>query len=111
MGPIAGIRSLALTVSPTPRDTSRPEAQAGAEPTPPLATERSCVDSSGSRPGDGRPLATFLTHLIATAQDAPQTRRHRRAAVSEVLTAYATTAGRAESGTARRTAPGVARAA
>ena len=109
MGPIAGIRSLALTVSPTPRDANRPGAQADAEP--PLATPPSSVDSSGSRPAGGRPLATFLTHLIATAQDAPQTRRHRRAAVSEVLSAYATTAGRAESGRAPPAAPGPARAA
>jgi hypothetical protein len=111
MGPLAGIRSLALTVNPKPRDARRPGAQADTEPTPPLVTPPSSVDSSGSRPGGGRPLAAFLTHLLATAQDAPQTRQHRRAAVGEVLTAYAITAGRAESGKARRTASGVTRAA
>jgi hypothetical protein len=109
MGPLAGIRSLALTVNPKPRDARRPGAQADTEP--PVVTPPSSVDSSGSRPGGGRPLAAFLTHLLATAQDAPQTRQHRRAAVGEVLAAYAITAGRAESGKARRTASGVARAA
>jgi len=111
MGPLAGIRSLTLTISPSPRGASRPRWQADAEPTGPLITPPSSVDSSGSRSGGGRPLATFLTHLIATAQDAPQTRRHRRAAVSEALEVYATTAGRAEGAKAHRGASGAARVA
>jgi len=36
-----------------------------------------------------RPDATFLTHLIATAQQLPQTRHLRRAAPQEALSAYA----------------------
>ena len=42
------------------------------------------VDSAGSRPS-----AVFLAQLIATAQQAPQTRRRRRAEPNEVSTIYA----------------------
>jgi hypothetical protein len=35
------------------------------------------------------PAAAFLAHLIATRQQAPQTRARRRADVSEVVSAYA----------------------
>ena len=65
--------------------------------------------ASGSR--SGRPLAPFLTHLIATAHDAPQTRRHRRAAVGEALSAYAATTVRLEGGSERGAPSGVVRAA
>ena len=113
MGPIAGIRSLAPTVSPTSRGAGEPWAQAETQPTRPPATpaDAPASDSAGSRPGGGRPLATFLSHLIATAQDAPQTRQLRRAAVSEALSAYVATAGLVEGATARRGASGAARAA
>jgi hypothetical protein len=114
MGPIAGIRSLAPTVGPTSRGAGEPQAAAQpirppetpADPAAPPASE-----SSGLRPAGGRPLATFLSHLIATAQGAPQTRRLRRAAVSEALSAYVATAGRVEGGKARPGASGEARAA
>jgi hypothetical protein len=36
----------------------------------------------------GRPAAVFLAQLIATAQQAPQTRRRRRAEPNEVSTIY-----------------------
>lgn len=36
----------------------------------------------------GRPDAPFLTHLIATATQAPQTRRLRRAAPADALAHY-----------------------
>jgi hypothetical protein len=111
MGPIAGIRSLAPTVSPTSRGAGQPWAQAEAQPTRPPVTPPPASDSSGLRPGGGRPLASFLGHLIATAQDAPQTRRLRRAAVSEALSAYVATAGLVEGGKAREGAFGEARAA
>ena len=35
-----------------------------------------------------RPDPTFITHLIATAEHAPQTRNLRRAAPSDALSAY-----------------------
>jgi hypothetical protein len=41
------------------------------------------VDPAGSRPS-----AVFLAQLIATAQQAPQTRRHRRAEPNEVSIIY-----------------------
>ena len=36
-----------------------------------------------------RPDARFVTHLIATAIQAPQTRNHRRAPVEDAVTRYA----------------------
>jgi hypothetical protein len=36
-----------------------------------------------------RPDPTFVTHLIATAEQVPQTRNLRRAAPSDASTAYA----------------------
>jgi hypothetical protein len=35
-----------------------------------------------------RPDPNFLTHLIATAEQVPQTRTHRRAAQADALSAY-----------------------
>jgi hypothetical protein len=90
MGPIAGIKSVAPAESPTSRGATGSQAA----PLPPrqvLALRGSCA---GSQPVGPRPLAAFLSHLIATAQDAPQTRRQRRAAVSEALAAYAATTQR-----------------
>ena len=117
MGPVAGIRSLAPTVNPTSRGAGQPQAETWptrpletpADPATPAASPAS--ESSGSRSGGGRPLATFLSHLIATAQDAPQTRRLRRAAVSEALSAYGAAAGLVEGGKARPGGSGEARAA
>jgi hypothetical protein len=37
-----------------------------------------------------RPDPTFVTHLIATAEQVPQTRVHRRAAQADALSAYQT---------------------
>jgi hypothetical protein len=45
------------------------------------------VDPAGSRPS-----AVFLAQLIATAQQAPQTRRRRRAEPNEVSSIYAAVA-------------------
>ena len=102
MGPIAGIRSLTPTVNPTSRDAGAPWTQPEARSPHPRGppTDSPASDYAGSRPGSGRPLATFLSHLIATAQDAPQTRRLRRAAVSEALSAYVATAGLVEAANA-----------
>jgi hypothetical protein len=36
-----------------------------------------------------RPDPSFVTHLLATAEQVPQTRNHRRAAQADALTAYA----------------------
>ena len=45
--------------------------------------------TSPSHATDVRPVAPFLTQLIATAQGAPQTRTHRRAEPDRVIAAYA----------------------
>jgi hypothetical protein len=113
MGPVTAIRSLTPTVSPTSRGAGEPLAQPEAGPSRPAVTpaDPPAPDLTGSRPGGGRPLATFLSHLIATAQDAPQTRRLRRAAVGEALSAYVATAGLIEGANARQGASGEARAA
>jgi hypothetical protein len=90
MGPIAGIKSVAPVESPTSSGANGSQAA----PLPSrqlLAPRESCA---GSQPVGPRPLAAFLSHLIATAHDAPQTRRQRRAAVSEALAAYAATTQR-----------------
>jgi hypothetical protein len=105
MDPIAGIRSVAAAVGATGSRAQACSATPGA-----LLAPVDCV-SSGPRPAGRRPLAAFLTHLIATAHDAPQTRRHRRAAMSEALSAYAATTARLESGPARRARSGGALAA
>jgi hypothetical protein len=108
MGPIAGIKSLAPVESPT----SRGAPALPAAPVPPgqLPAPVESV-ASGFQPVGRRPLAAFLTHLIATAQDAPQTRRQRRAAVSEALAAYAATTQRVAGGPASRALSQDARAA
>jgi hypothetical protein len=64
-------------------------------PVPAAATPR-------ERPEIGhlaRPAATFLAHLIATAQQAPQTRMRRRAEPADALAHYA---GAAQAVTATR---------
>ena len=40
------------------------------------------------KPVLSRPDAPFVTHLIATAEQAPQTRRLRRASLADAQTAY-----------------------
>jgi hypothetical protein len=93
MGPIAGIKSVVPAESPTSRGATG--SQAAPRPARQLAAPReSCA--AGSQPVGPRPLAAFLSHLIATAHDAPQTRRQRRAAVSEALAAYADPAPRGQ---------------
>ena len=44
--------------------------------------------SSAHRPG-ARPSAAFLAHLIATAQQAPQTRARQRAEPADAIACYA----------------------
>jgi hypothetical protein len=43
---------------------------------------------SHPRPQPSRPNSTFVTHLIATAEQAPQTRTLRRASLADARTAY-----------------------
>ena len=110
MDPIASIRSVAPAVRPPSSGATRSRPQA-APATPGAVVGPTDSSAPRSWPVSGRPLAAFLTHLIATAHDAPQTRRHRRAAVSEALSAYAATTARLEGGPARRAMSEGARAA
>jgi hypothetical protein len=60
----------------------------------PPAQSRALVPVTASRPRAGamarpRPSAPFLAHLIATAQQAPQTRGRRRAEPADACAAYA----------------------
>jgi hypothetical protein len=41
-----------------------------------------------AKPAPSRPAATFVTHLIATAEQAPQTRGLRRASPADAQIAY-----------------------
>jgi hypothetical protein len=107
MGPIAGIKSAAPAESPTSGGTTRSQAGPRSPRQLPAPVE---PFASGAQPVGRRPLAAFLTHLIATAHDVPQTRRQRRAAVSEALAAYAATTQRLAGGPAT-SATGGARAA
>ncbi len=49
----------------------------------------------------GRPLATFVAHLIATDRQLPQTRVHRRVDPGEAIGAYAATTARISAGQSR----------
>ena len=72
---------------------SRPESTATADAMPaqhalvPAAPSNPAVGAS-IRAADGRATAPFLAHLIATVQDAPQTRERRRADPNSAVTAY-----------------------
>ena len=66
--------------------------------TPSAAPSRALTVISASTPRDAPPPlprgdAAFLAHLIATKEQAPQTREKRRAAPAEVLAAYRAVAG------------------
>jgi hypothetical protein len=47
------------------------------------------ADAALVRPVRASPNAAFLTHLIATAEGASQTRKHRRADPDQVIATYA----------------------
>lgn len=66
--------------SETPADLPQPSRALVLVGAGPVAS----VGSAGARPS-----AVFLAQLIATAQQAPQTRRRRRAEPNEVSTTYA----------------------
>lgn len=54
----------------------------------------SAANQADNAPSGLRPSATFLAHLIATAQQAPQTRARRQAEPGEASARYAATAAR-----------------
>jgi len=87
----------------------RPPAPADAAPAHTAQDQTGAIIAVAPAGSDGRPvraaprpLATFVAHLIATDQQAPQTRTLRRASPNEAIAAYAATARRAAiSGEAR----------
>jgi hypothetical protein len=95
-GPNPGHRSDA---APDPARDSQFVGRTGAQ-----ASGRALVPTTSSRSGEGdlsrpQPCAAFLAHLIATAQQAPQTRARRRAEPGDARAVYmAATAATAELG-------------
>jgi hypothetical protein len=93
------MQAVAGTTPSRPARSGRPrlahcDARAATAPTDLPAPGRALVPvSSGQEtaidPAGSRPLAMFLAQLVATAQQAPQTRHRRRAEPSEASALYA----------------------
>jgi hypothetical protein len=82
-------------VLPTKRRSDRAQPRTNTRGPPPAkATGRALVPMSAARriepvrQCDPRATAPFLSHLIATEQGAPQTRKRRRAAPNQAVAAY-----------------------
>jgi hypothetical protein len=69
---------------------SIPETGRALVPVASAAARSTGTRSTGAR--IPRPSATFLAHLVATAQGAPQTRSRRRASFDHAATLYAAAA-------------------
>jgi len=86
----AGFGRTMLTIDRTDITADRAADEAGAGPAGvalvPIAPQQQQGPLSSRMP---RPDPSFVAHLIATAEQAPQTRRLRRAAPQEALSAYA----------------------
>jgi hypothetical protein len=80
-----GDDSEGTTIAGSGLDSGRTSAQRALVPV--LSTRP--ADAALSYPARLPPNAAFLTQLIATAQDATQTRKHRRADPDRVIAAYA----------------------
>jgi hypothetical protein len=95
-GPNPGHR---FDAAPDPARDSRFVGRTGAQ-----ASGRALVPTTSSRTGEGdltrpQPCAAFLAHLIATAQQAPQTRARRRVEPGDARAVYmAATAAHADLG-------------
>jgi hypothetical protein len=92
MQAIAGVTPSEPAPAACPR-LAQYDAQVATPAGPPQAGRALVLVGSGQRPAvdpaGSRPSAVFLAQLIATAQQAPQTRRRRRAEPNEVSTIYA----------------------
>jgi hypothetical protein len=88
-----------LVAAVTPSDPTTPArvrltrspmaAPAASSPNSRALAVSSFAPGNGTGPAGQRPSAAFLAQLIATAQQAPQTRQRRRAEPSEVNAIYA----------------------
>jgi hypothetical protein len=83
-------------VFPLNRQSGRGEPCANSRWSPPTEpTGRALIPTAATRPTERMPQSTvrssapFLTHLIATGQGAPQTRKCRRTDPYEAIAAYA----------------------
>ena len=87
MRPIATGRSLCAPVrrAPGPADEAAPAARSECRS---LVTINPAQRGDAVRPRPSRPSAPFLAHLIANAQQAPQTRSRRRAEPTEAMVLY-----------------------
>jgi hypothetical protein len=92
------MRAVASFTPPEPATAACPrlaqfDAQTGTPADPPQPGRALVVVGSGRGtavdPAGSRPSAVFLAQLIATAQQAPQTRRRRRAEPNEASSIYA----------------------
>lgn len=71
-------------------DRDEPGAQeAGTEGSGALVPQRPEVDASAAKGRIVRPDSSFVAHLIATAEQLPQTRRLRQVAPADAVSAYA----------------------
>ena len=79
-----------MSDSDRPEQTADASAQAGAKPAcvalVPVVQSTQWTRTSGSPPS--RPNSMFVTHLIATAEQLPQTRNLRRATPADAQSAY-----------------------
>jgi hypothetical protein len=88
MTPVGGIRAaMSATSGPTPRRTDSSQPAAKTETGRALIALAPAAHSDSA--ADHRPQAGFLAHLIATAQQLPQTRERRRAEPEQVIALYA----------------------
>jgi hypothetical protein len=77
----------AKPVAGSSADDADAKAKPGSAALVPILPTRPRATSAGSQLS--RPDSSFLAHLIATAEQVPQTRRLRRAEPQEALSAYA----------------------
>ena len=101
MRPIGAIaRTPAAAIGPLGRGKSSQASAAsgGAESGRALIAVAPLADSEPAQPLSRRPGAGFLAHLIATAEQAPQTRERRRADPAVAISRYRATAAGAPTG-------------
>jgi hypothetical protein len=94
MRPVGGVRTASgVRIGPA-RDASVPTtdtARSGAESSRALIPVEGPVPTREGPTAGQRPYAGFLAHLIATADQLPQTRERRRAEPEDAIAAYRST--------------------
>jgi hypothetical protein len=94
MRPVGGVRTASgVRIGPA-RDASAPTtgtALSGAESGRALIAVEAAIPTREAPTAGQRPYAGFLAHLIATADQLPQTRERRRAEPEDAIAAYRST--------------------